>query len=56
MSNFKDLYTKEITKSLKDEFKYTSAMQIPKLEKIVINIGAGDVSHNSKVLDACMND
>ena len=31
-------------------------MQVAKLEKIVINIGAGDASHNSKVLDACMND
>ena len=31
-------------------------MQVPKLEKIVINIGAGDASHNSKLLDACVND
>lgn len=35
---------------------YKTVMQVPKLEKIVINIGAGDASHNSKLLDACVND
>ena len=56
MSNFKDLYNKEITKSLKDEYKYTSAMQIPKLEKIVINMGVGEGSKDSKFIEAAVKD
>lgn len=56
MSNFKDMYTKEIAKSLKDEFKYTSAMQIPKLEKIVINMGVGEGSKDSKFIEAAVKD
>ena len=56
MSNFKDLYTKEITKSLKDEYKYTSAMQIPRLEKIVINMGVGEGSKDSKFIEAAVKD
>ena len=56
MNRLKEKYTKEIVPSLKEKFSYKSVMQAPKLEKIVINIGAGDASHNSKVLDACMND
>ena len=56
MSNFKKLYTEEITKKLKDEFKYTSAMQIPKLEKIVINMGVGEGSKDSKFIEAAVKD
>ena len=56
MNRLKEKYTKEIVPSLKEEFGYKSVMQVPKLEKIVINIGAGDASHNSKALEACMND
>ena len=56
MNRLKERYTKEIVPSLKEKFGYKSIMQVPKLEKIVINIGAGDASHNSKALEACMND
>ena len=56
MNRLKERYVKEIVPSLKEKFGYKSVMQVPKLEKIVINIGAGDASHNSKVLEACMND
>jgi len=56
MNRLKEKYTKEIIPSLKEKFGYKSVMQVPKLEKIVINIGAGDASHNSKALEACMND
>ena len=56
MSNFKKLYTDEITKNLKDEFKYTSAMQIPRLEKIVINMGDGEGSKDSKYIEAAVKD
>ena len=38
MSNYKKLYDEKIVKSLKDEFKYSSIMQVPKIEKIVINM------------------
>ena len=56
MNRLKERYVKEIVPSLKEKHGYKSVMQVAKLEKIVINIGAGDASHNSKVLEACMND
>ncbi len=56
MSNYKKLYDEKIVKSLKDEFKYSSVMQVPKLEKIVINIGCGDGSHDHKFIDAALKD
>ena len=56
MNRLKERYNKEIIPSLKEKMGYKSVMQVPKLEKIVINIGAGDASHNSKLLDACVND
>ena len=56
MNRLKERYIKEIVPSLKDKMGYKTVMQVPKLEKIVINIGAGYASHNSKLLDACVND
>ena len=56
MSNFKDLYNKEITKQLHDEFGYTSKMEIPKLEKIVINMGVGEGSKDDKFIEAALKD
>ena len=56
MSNFKDLYNKEITKALHDEFKYTSSMEIPRLEKIVINMGVGEGSKDDKFIEAAVKD
>ena len=56
MNRLKERYNKEIIPSLKEKMGYKTIMQVPKLEKIVINIGAGDASHNSKLLDACVND
>ncbi len=56
MNRLKERYIKEIVPSLKEKMGYKTVMQVPKLEKIVINIGAGDASHNSKLLDACVND
>jgi large subunit ribosomal protein L5 len=56
MSNFKDLYNKEITKALHDEFGYTSKMEIPKLEKIVINMGVGEGSKDDKFIEAAVKD
>ena len=56
MSNFKDLYNKEITKALHDEFGYTSKMEIPRLEKIVINMGVGEGSKDDKFIEAAVKD
>ena len=56
MNSLKELYSKEITKNLKDKFNYSSTMEIPKLEKIVVNIGVGDGSHDEKMIEAAVKD
>ena len=56
MNRLKEKYDKEITKTLNDKYKYKSKMGIPKLEKIVINIGAGDATSNSKLIEGAMRD
>ena len=56
MSNFKDLYNKEIVKSLMKEFKYDSVMQVPKVDKIVINMGVGEGAQDSKFIEAALKD
>jgi len=52
MSAFKELYNDVIIPDLMKEFHYTSKMQAPKLEKIVVNIGVGDGAHDSKFIEA----
>lgn len=52
MAEFKKLYEEKIVKELTDEFHYTSKMQVPKLERIVINIGCGDAAHDEKFIEA----
>lgn len=56
MSNLKELYNKEITASLMKEYNYSSKMEVPKLEKIVINMGVGDGAHDSKFIEAAVKD
>ncbi|OCM99970.1 50S ribosomal protein L5 [Clostridium sp. W14A] len=56
MARMKEIYQKEIAPSLMKKFSYKSVMQIPKLDKIVINIGAGEAKENSKVIDSAMSD
>ena len=56
MSNFKEKYTKEIVPELMKEIEYTSVMQVPKLEKIIVNIGAGEGSKDEKFITAAVND
>ena len=56
MSTMKTLYTNEVAPALLKKFSYKSTMQIPKLDKIVINIGLGEAKDNPKVIDAAMND
>ena len=56
MSTMKTLYTNEVAPALLKKFNYKSTMQIPKLDKIVINIGLGEAKDNPKVIDAALND
>ncbi|MEH7223765.1 50S ribosomal protein L5 [Bacillus sp. JJ1566] len=51
MNRLKEKFQKEITPALVSKFNYKSVMQVPKVEKIVINMGVGDAVQNSKVLD-----
>ena len=56
MSTFKKLYNEQIKDSLMKQFNYKSVMEIPKLEKIVINMGVGEASHDSKFMEAALKD
>lgn len=56
MNRLKEMYTKTIVPSLKEEFQYSNVMEVPKLDKIVINMGVGDAAGNSKMLEAAMAD
>ncbi len=56
MTNLKKKYNEEVASALMQKFQYKSTMQIPRLEKIVINVGAGDARENPKVLDAVVKD
>ena len=56
MSRFKDKFNKEVTPALMSKFEYTSVMQVPKVDKIVINMGVGDAVQNTKALDAAVED
>ena len=56
MSNFKELYNKKIADALMKEFNYSSKMEVPKLEKIVINMGVGEAAHDSKFIEAAVKD
>ena len=56
MSRFKEKFKNEVTPALMSKFEYTSVMQVPKVEKIVINMGVGDAVQNTKALDAAVED
>lgn len=56
MSTFKKLYNEQITDSLMKKFNYSSKMEVPKLEKIVINMGVGEASHDAKFIEAAVKD
>ena len=56
MSKLREQYQKEVIPALLKKFGYKSIMQVPKLEKIVINIGLGDTKENPKSLENAMND
>jgi len=56
MSRLQELYKKEVAPALMKKFEYKSVMQTPKLEKVVINVGAGDSKENVKVIDSIIRD
>ena len=56
MEKLKEQYKKEVVPTLMKKFNYKSVMQVPKLDKIVINIGLGDLKDNPKSLDNAIND
>ena len=56
MNRLKEKYLNEVIPSLKEKYNYKSVMEVPKLSKIVVNIGVGDATTNSKLLDAAVND
>ena len=56
MNRLIEKYRKDVIPSLMDKYKYSSKMEVPKLEKIVINMGVGDGAANSKLIEAAVND
>jgi len=56
MARLKELYVNEVAPALMKQFSYKSPMQIPKLDKIVVNVGAGDAKENAKVIDVIIAD
>ena len=56
MARLKDTYVNEVAPALMKKFGYKSVMQIPKIEKVVVNVACGEARDNSKVLDAIVSD
>lgn len=56
MSRYKEMYKNEVMPAMTKKFGYKNVMQIPKLDKIVINMGVGEAKENAKILDAAMKD
>ena len=56
MSRLKEIYDSEIVAKMKEKFGYTNPMQVPKLDKIVVNMGVGEAKENVKVLESAVRD
>lgn len=56
MARLKDKYKSEAVPALQAKFKYSSSMQIPKLEKVILNMGVGEVKDNPKAMDSAVSD
>jgi len=56
VSRYKEMYANEIVPALTKKFGYKNVMQVPKLDKIVINMGIGEAKENAKILDAAVKD
>jgi len=55
-ARLKELYQKEVVPAMMQKFGYRSVMQVPRLEKVVLNMGVGEAAQNAKVLDAAVDD
>jgi large subunit ribosomal protein L5 len=55
-SNLKELYLNTVAPALMKQFGYKSVMQIPKVDKVIVNVGAGEAKDNPKMIEAIMND
>ena len=56
MARLKDYYKSNVIPHMMKKFQFKNIMEVPKLEKIVINVGAGEVRDNSKAIDSILND
>ena len=56
MARLKDFYQSDVAPTLMNKFSYKSVMQIPKIDKVVVNVGAGEARENAKVIDAILRD
>ena len=56
MARIRDMYKADVAPALMKKYQYKSVMQIPKIDKVVINVGAGEAKENSKAIDAIIND
>ena len=56
MSRLKEMYNSEIVDAMMKKFEYKNIMQVPKIDKIVINMGVGEAKENAKALEAAIND
>lgn len=56
MARLQEKYVNEVAPALMSKFGYKSVMQIPKLDKVVVNVGCGDAKDNSKMMDAILSD
>ena len=56
MSRYKEMYKNEIVDAMTKKFGYKNVMEVPKLEKIVVNMGVGEAKENSKILDSAIAD
>ena len=55
-TSYYGFYNKEIANSLKEKFNYSSVMEVPRLEKIVVNMGVGEAAHDAKFIEAAVKD
>ena len=56
MSRLRDRYKNEVFSALQEKFHYDNVMQVPKLEKITLNMGLGDCKDNAKLLEQAVNE
>ncbi len=56
MARLRERYREEVTPALKEKFEYKNVMQIPQIEKIVVNMGVGEAAQNQRALDGAMDD